>query len=209
MSVDPIEQLLTQPLERLRDPKFVADMVREVGLHQDPKAEALFGKHNIPYMRVDGMLQIPEQLADALIYLSDKEIIQYLEIGTFNGLTTAFITAYLTRFQPQFRCMTVDLTRKYNNTNPNLRIVSVLGTSDDWRGFVSDLCFIDGDHSMKWVEKDYDNVGLSARIVMFHDILEDTKIGSHPMDVKAFWQKRKRPTSHEFTQGGRMGIGIL
>ena len=39
-----------------------------------------------------GLWQIPEELADLLVFLSDKEIKNFLNIGTFNGLTFNLIS---------------------------------------------------------------------------------------------------------------------
>jgi len=207
--IDVIETLQKSEIEKLQDRSFLLSLIREYGIHNDSRISHMYGKENIPYLVQNGMLQIPEQIADALLYLSGKEIHQYLEIGTHNGKTTAFIVAYLTRFNPELKALTIDIHRRWSNPYKHLRIVEVEGTSDDWKGFQSDLCFIDGDHSIEWVKRDYENVGQYAQICMFHDIVEEGGIGNGKMDVKEFWGSIKKPTSLEFTTHGRMGIGIL
>lgn len=206
---DIIEVIRDSKLDLLTDKEYVCSLIRECGLHNDPNVNNLYGKHNQDYLVSEGMIQIPEQLAGALIYLSDYLIDKYLEIGTFNGRSTLFITAYLTRFNPGLETLTVDNLRVFMNPYQHLKIIQHFGTSSDLNGRQSDLCFIDGDHSLDWVKRDYENVGKSAKIRMFHDILETEIINNYKMDVKNFWQSIKRPTSKEFTDGGRFGIGIL
>ncbi len=205
--IDPIEQLKTTSIDNLRKPVFLLDLVRSWGLHNDPNVTHLYGEHNQDYLVTQGMLQVPEQLTDALIYLSDKDIKTYIEIGTFNGMATTFITAYLMRFRLE-STLTVDNLREYLH-DYNLPIRQVIGTSDDIKGTKSDLCFIDGDHSLEWTTRDYENVGRHARLCMIHDILETGMIRTGKMESSVFWNKYKRPESVEFTTGGRLGIGIL
>jgi len=206
---DIIEVIRDSQLDLLTDKEYVCSLIREYGLHNDPRVNHMYGKFDQDYLVSEGMIQIPEQLAGALIYLSDYLIDKYLEIGTFNGRSTLFITAYLTRFNPGLETLTVDNLRVFQNTYQHLNIIQHLGTSDDLKGRQSDLCFIDGDHSINWVKRDYENVGKSAKICMFHDILETEIVNGGRRDVKEFWQSIKRPTSKEFTDGGRFGIGIL
>lgn len=206
---DIIEELLKIDRKGLKDKQLVADLIREYGLHNDPCVVHLFDKDDHKYLVTQGMLQIPEQMAGALIYLSKYLIDSYLEIGTFNGRSTLFITAYLSRFNPTLEVITVDNLREFTNPYPKLNIAQHIGTSNDLTGRKSDLCFIDGNHSTEWIKRDYENVGQFAKICMFHDILETEVINNNDMGVKTFWQSIKRPTSVEFTDGGRMGIGIL
>lgn len=206
---DIIEVISNTDIKHLTDKKFVSDLIREYGLHSDPLITQAYGEKNQDCLVSEGMIQIPEQLAGALIYLSTFSVKDYLEIGTFNGRATLFITAYLTRFNSDLETLTVDNLRVFTNPYPYLKIVQHLGTSDDLKGRKSDLCFIDGDHSLRWIKRDYENVGRLAKICMFHDILETKSVNNNDMDVKNFWQSIKRPTSKEFTDGGRFGIGIL
>lgn len=206
---DIIEVISNTDIKHLTDKKFVANLICEYGLHNDHLITDSYGEHNQDYLVSEGMLQIPEQLAGALVYLSNYVINTYLEIGTFNGKSTLFITAYLTKFNPGLETLTVDNLRAFTNPYPHLKITQHLGTSDDLKGRQSDLCFIDGDHSGDWVRRDFENIGKTAKICMFHDILETEIVNNCRRDVKEFWQSIKRPTSKEFIQGGRFGIGIL
>lgn len=204
-----INELKTCSIEQLMDDKFIADLIRGVGLHGDPRVIHVYPKSEHVYLKDNGMLQIPQQLADMLIYLSDKKIKKYLEVGTFNGMTTIFITAYLSRFNPDMQTLTIDNLRILDNPYSHLNIRQHVGTSNGYMGTQSDFCFIDGDHGLEWLKKDYENVGKSARICGFHDILESEEVVGKPVNTKIFWESIKKPSSIEFTAGGRMGIGIL
>lgn len=160
---------------QMRDKDYIVGLIRQVGLHNDPTVSKIYGKENQKYLSTFGMLQIPEQLADCLIYLSDKKIEKYLEIGTFNGIATAFISAYLHFFNPNIKIKTVDITERYHpyfaeELKRRFNIEFFIGTSEDIKREESDLCFIDGDHSYEWVDKDYRNVGKYSKICMFHDV---------------------------------------
>lgn len=198
---DIIEEIQTIDKKKLLDKETVISLMENYGLHDDPNINYKYGKQRQKYLVPDGMLQIPEQLADALIFLSDKHISSYVEIGTFNGRTTTLIVAYLCRFGLE-KAITIDKFRRFDNSY-HLPIASVVGTSFYFDEMKSDLCFIDGDHSFNGVSQDYSFLGQFSRYCMFHDICEET------MDVQDFWNRLKRKTSQEFTQGGTMGIGIL
>jgi hypothetical protein len=135
--------------------------------------------------------QTPDQIAKALVYLSDFEIKTYCEIGIYFAGNFLFVSEYLKRFNPDIQCLGVDPT---NHVSPEIREIVELSdwmrfatvTSDSIPGRKFDLVLIDGDHSTPWIEKDWDNVGKHSKICMFHDLQE-----SLWPDVGAFWATLK------------------
>ena len=66
-----------------------------------------------------------------------------------------------------------------------------------------DFCFIDGDHSYAGVKADWENFGSHAKIVAFHDIINNP-------DCFRLWNEIKGNYRHvEYTQSVWLGIGVL
>ena len=66
-----------------------------------------------------------------------------------------------------------------------------------------DFCFIDGDHSYEGVKADWENYGPHAKIVAFHDIINN-------VDCFRLWNEIKGGYRHvEYTSSIWLGIGIL
>jgi len=200
-------------LDSLKRPEIVADLVRAFGIVQwGPDAFGDDEKFKNQSTDMAGMYQTPNQIAEALVYLSDYEIKTYIEIGVFQGGTFLFVSEYLRRFNPGIKCTGIDPTDFLNpeikeiiDSEDWLRFASA--TSDEVAGQKFDLVFIDGDHENGWIEKDWNNIGQHAKICMIHDIQEATC-----PDVVEFWKKLKGKkieildhTSKEPSQG----IGII
>lgn len=66
-----------------------------------------------------------------------------------------------------------------------------------------DFCFIDGDHSYEGVKADWENYGPHAKVVAFHDIVNNT-------GCFRLWQELKEQyRTIEYTSSLFLGIGIL
>jgi hypothetical protein len=78
-----------------------------------------------------------------------------------------------------------------------------------------DAVFIDGDHTLSGVARDWELYGPMARLVAFHDIVGDARYdNAHlpPVEVPILWQRIKNAgyKVHELvTPGSAMGIGVV
>jgi len=211
-------------LEHLRDRDFVEMIICSIGLHNDPDRNFVYTGKYRKFMTEHGMLQQPRQLAEALIWLSDKNIRTYLEIGTFNGVCTGLIHGYLARFVPHFTTTTIDITERYYHhyvremkkryDTPLSSINFIIEDSNNVKGLGDDLVFIDGDHSYKQVVVDYNNVGKTAKYCMFHDICDSWQKNGNDGGSLTFWNEIKKDKKYyEFTYNPTddkyFGIGIL
>jgi hypothetical protein len=190
------ELLREAPLDLLRRPSCVAGLICRAGLQA--MAGLDYGADNA-WAGEHGMLQMPCQLAPCLVELSRYPLRTYLEIGTYNGVATTFLVAYLRRFNPRLRAVTVDCERSFLEYEAVARLLPLhyhIGTSDDFRGQVFDLCFIDGDHEPAWVERDYENVGRASPLSLFHDINCRHVAEGFNDGPRKCWERLKRDEPH-------------
>ena len=205
--------LINSTKEQLRDKDHLIKIIKIWGIIDDPVIN--FGYNNCRSQ--NGLFQQPEQLAPALIYLSKKKIKRYLEIGTFIGSSPTFISIYLSRFN-ELSTLAVDRDNNYDQNLLNLankysKVEFLKGTSDDIKGYKSDLCFIDADHKYQSVKNDYQNIGGTAKICMFHDINDEGTVKDRDgSGTVRFWNEIKKPEYLEFKDHplglNVMGIGI-
>lgn len=160
-----------------------------------------------------GMWQFPDEFADLMLFLHDKNISTFLNIGTYNGVSFNLLSSFLNAYQ-KVNCISIDPI----NHNPII-IPEFTYTSEvslDYKNKNFDLVFIDGDHSYESVKTDYKNVGQFAKYCVFHDI-DDDFIRNDPAlngGVARFWEEIKNTKTHiEFNSSKKlikmMGIGVL
>ena len=205
--------LVNSTKDKLRDKDHLIKIIKIWGIIDDPVIN--FGYDDC--RSSIGLFQQPEQLAPALIYLSKKNIKRYLEIGTFIGSSPTFISIYLSRFN-ELSTLAVDRDNDYDQNLLNLankysKVEFLKGTSDDIKGYKSDLCFIDADHKYQSVKNDYQNIGGTAKICMFHDINDEGTVKDRDgSGTVRFWNEIKKPEYLEFKDHplglNVMGIGI-
>lgn len=170
-----LDEIRRAPLESLREADFVADIIRQTGLQEMliAHAEQTYSEE-IAWMNTGpGLFQMPMQLARALVWLSDRSIRSYAEVGVYYGWTFAFVTAYLNRFGSLERILAIDTENRFEAFGYLRELYPVefhCGTSAQHDGQNFDLVFIDGDHSYGAAQTDWLRLGRHARFCMFHDI---------------------------------------
>jgi hypothetical protein len=187
--------------------------ILDVGLFVDCRGN-LYGEQYETAIRNDGgVWQHPDELADFLLFLSEKNIKSFLNIGTFNGRTFNLIADFLNSIQP-VRCVTVDPIDHRPAKSDAYEYSDA--TSDAFVGQRFDLVFIDGHHGYEESRRDYDNVGRHARYVAFHDIDDDFIRGDQSLNggVSRLWEELKPGAEFvEFVAAGKpsrvMGIGVI
>lgn len=183
----------------LQDIDFVANQIRHAGLIFDRRR--LYGDDN-QYMNAGdaGLWQLPAQLARFLIFLSQYRLDAVLECGTGSGWTTALMTSYLVKFNPELRVTTVDVApffKSYPHVRKLLPIEYRVGqTSKDLADEFFDFVFIDGDHSYDGCKSDYLAVGEQASLCAFHDVNDRfvAEFDANDGGVPRFWAELKSLT---------------
>jgi hypothetical protein len=214
-NIKPVLNILrTLDVASLKNYEVVANLVRLFGIMPWVLAGTVEGPEveyvNPPYVAAIG--QTPDQIAKALVYLSDYKINSYCEIGIYYAGNFLFVSEYLRRFNPGIQCLGVDPNnyvsqeiRERVELSDWMRFATV--TSEQIVGRKFDLVLIDGDHSAPWPGKDWENVGKYANICMFHDLQD-----SLWPDVVAFWGTLKgKKVEFLDTWEGRVthGIGLI
>ncbi|MEM8654705.1 MAG: class I SAM-dependent methyltransferase [Pseudomonadota bacterium] len=175
-----------------------------------------------------GLLQIPSEYVDFLLYCSKYRPSSMVEIGAFTGGSSFIAAAFFKALNPDFRLTAVDLGDYILLEKRTLELLDITicagKTSDDIFGQAFDIVFIDGDHSHQWAKSDYLNVGRFARKVCgMHDVNGREYIPRNG-GVFTFWRKLRHSLCHklpvlqishashkvgEHQDGDWMGIGIL
>lgn len=215
-NIVPIQNLIgSLSIDDLKNYEVVANLVRCFGIMPWVHYGMVMAGPETDYINppdVAAVGQTPDQIAKALVYLSQFKINSYCEIGLYFGGNFLFTSEYLRRFNPDIKCLGVDPT---NHVSPEIR---EYGELSDWIRFASvtseaivgrkfDLVMIDGDHCNPWPQRDWENVGKYANICMFHDIQE----ALWP-DVGAFWATLKgKKVEFLDSWSGRVthGIGVI
>jgi hypothetical protein len=215
--IDQIQLILDSSQQELRFVPYVESLIKEFGLYRDERN--IYGE---PYnswqlsKKEDGGLwQQPRQLAEALVWLSYKNIKSYFDIGTFNGYTFTFINAYLSCFDlkvavgidpiawfNQYKNIKSVIRHTYYHVTDSSRYKDVVVIGDRY-----DITFIDGVHENDGPKIDYENIGKHSKYCMFHDINDQ-----YVPEVGEYW--RSLPgVKIEFTYHPEnkkvMGIGII
>jgi hypothetical protein len=190
----------------------IVEQIKSAGLFVDSRGNVYGSKYQEYITKNGGLWQKPEELARLLVFLKNKNIRKFLNIGTFNGNTFNFISDYLNNIS-FVSCITIDPNNFISPNNKKYPYAYINATSDSFKHEFFDFVFIDGDHSYNSVKKDWENVGQYADIIAFHDIDDKDCPG-----VVKFWKDLKPTVEKDFdiieyiepTEGRNlMGIGVL
>ena len=173
-------------------------------------------------------LQREEEMAWLAALLAREGVRSYLEIGSKFGGSLSTMAKALPKGS---RIVSVDMPGEKSGSEDVLKeVVGDLQLDHDVRLFLGDstspelvetvaalgpydAVFIDANHTLPYVTKDWENYGPMAQIVAFHDISFVPKIGSlkKPSEVKQFWESIKGGYRHEECKldGRHNGIGVL
>lgn len=177
-------------------------------------------------------VQVESEFNLFLDLIKERKVSSYLEIGTARGDTFHEIVGNM---PVASKALAVDypmqswgleksnqhLYKVENNLKLRSYDVQVLfGNSQDKEIIKKveefapfDLVFIDGDHTYKGVESDWENYGHLGRMVAFHDIADTMRpnLKNEIIEVPRFWNDIKNSYKHvEFIEtGSTMGIGVI
>jgi len=182
------------------------------------------------------MSQVPSEIDGLVGILRDEGVTRFLEVGSRFGGSLWRIATSLARGSTIISC---DSGSGMGGKQPGARASLeacidalrrrgydahlVVGDSQlpqtiekvrQWAPF--DAVFIDADHELKGVIRDWHNYGALARIVAFHDVAWEKPEGyanSKMVEVPLLWRQLREQYRHqEFIDrsgGGNMGIGVL
>ncbi len=191
------------PAERLRDRQYLErELLPGLGANDDmpelfPRAMREKLGSGLRYW------QYPSQLAPYLVHVAGFGIRRYLEIGVQHGGTFVLTTEYLGRFAPLEDAIAVDVMnvpslRRYAAERPPARFVRESSRSQRFRQLIAesgpfDLVLIDGDHRYDAVLSDWETVRANARLVAFHDIVDELSPG-----VRRAWAEVRERHAGEY-----------
>lgn len=181
-----IHEIRKVPLPLLKDRSFLTDFILQLGLFMLPE-ENKVPASCLPFCNTGLKIwQMPSQLADFLIFLSDYRIETYLESGVAAGGTAIMTFEYLSRFNPtivgwgfdpyrhrQARIFTEShIIREYIQINPRFKLVEDFTRNvSNYTSSSFDLVFIDANHTIEGVQEDFLTLEPRSNMIAFHDIL--------------------------------------
>lgn len=126
-----------------------------------------------------GLQQNPIEFSEYLKFLADKQITNYLEIGTFFGGTFIATMEFLRRSGQKVHGVACDVGNRenvfaYANEYGGCEVHNVNTASVNFDLILGerkfDLSFIDGDHNYDGAKSDWEKMKSRSRIISFHDI---------------------------------------
>jgi cephalosporin hydroxylase len=193
--------------EWLRDEQRLATLIREMGLSDHHPHIMPASTH---WWLGQGLrtLQYPHQFASYLVFLADKQISSYVEIGTESGGSFATTVAYLEATgQKLERALAIDPRyapglARLQRQHPAVTFLQTLSSDPVVETLLRerrwDLAFIDGDHSYSACVADFElarNTGV--RIIALHDIVD-----AGAPDVRRVWReiREQHTDTYEFVE---------
>jgi hypothetical protein len=211
-----LDIIRTARKEYLLDADWLENTITALGIYERP---GMIPAHLKSFIGGINAAQWPCQVAPYLIYLSDKGIKSYAEIGTLHGGMFRMTVEYLSRFNKIKRAVAVDpyFTPEmyaYQQENPVVFLVNSFSTSPAasmaFKSFgIFDLVLIDAVHTEEAVRQDYELVKDHARLIAFHDICEYSTPGVRTVFDSIFGEKIEFPEQYEeMLVKGTPGYGL-
>lgn len=222
-----IEILRAASLHNLRDENFLREeLLLSVGLNGEALEE--FPDALYPWCGTGiRSWQYPLQFSKYLVFLSTRNILSYVEIGSRHGGTFIIVVEYLRRFCNLYKAVAIDIEetaimRKYSTITAGVEYRLEDSHSPDATAYLGseawDLAFVDGDHSYEGCLADFIAVRDRSKLIGLHDIASTVCPG-----VRRVWDEiRKVVPSRlrlEFTDQYRnvydrlnasfLGIGVV
>lgn len=172
--------------------------------------------------------QIPEEFAELLLFLKDKRIETYLELGIGNGGSFSVMCYFLQRklekavavddfsYRNQIQQSVIEVNAMIQQLDIDADIMFINSTTDAYFNHLVgkvphetfDTIFIDADHSYQGARKDYDNALKHINkggLIIFHDINSNACPG-----IKQLWSEVKKDHKQciEFIASTTCGIGV-
>jgi cephalosporin hydroxylase len=203
-----VQAIRSEDLTRLRDAHFLESvLLPQLGFNDEDLRE--FPDHLHHYCgRGLRHWQYPTQFSKYLSELSKLRVTSYLEIGVRHGGTFVITVEYLSRFNNLERAVAVDLVdcpslTEYASTSAGVSFVRMDSRSKKFRRSLAangpfDLVFLDGQHTRSACLSDYNLVADSARIIVFHDIVNDSCPGVQHAWKYVMETEPHRYNFHEF-----------
>ena len=175
-----------------------------------------------------GLLQIPTEFADFLLYCAKYRPSSMVEIGVYTGGTSFMAAAFFKALNPEFKLTAVDIADYILLEQRTIDLLDIQictpKTSGDFYAQEFDIVFIDGDHSYKWAKTDYLNLGRFAKYVCgFHDI-NAHECSKTDGGIVKFWRQLRHSLAEKYAviqishsalgtgmreDGDWMGIGVV
>jgi hypothetical protein len=177
-----VYEIRKAPLERLTDKSWLENwLLLRLGLNNEILHE--FPKFLYPWCGHGIMSwQYPSQFSKYLVWLSQRKIGNYVEIGARRGGTFIITVEYLRRFNPIEHALAMDIVeqpimRAYTKTAEGCSYALLDSKSAEAKTLLQsrywDLALIDGDHSASGFWSDFAVLRDHSRIVAAHDVASD------------------------------------
>ena len=165
--------LRSASLPDLRNSEFVANLIRGIGLQESIAPYISNCRQEERFVNsTSGIHFFPMELAQTLIYLSDKTIKSYAELGSGSGWAFAFIVAYLHRFHPLSRAVAVNIHHDFNDVyrlRDHYPVEFLRGAPVLLDNCPFDLVTLNCRYSLPVIQGDYDRVGKHADYCLFYN----------------------------------------
>ena len=194
-----VKLIRNSKIDDLKKVEYLEKLIPQLGLNK----EVLNEQPEIVKTNGGGLLiwQYPNQFSKYLSLLHNQKISSYLEIGCRWGGTFILTNEYLKRFSKIDKSLAIDIidspVKKYCLENEETEFWKADSKSSSFKKFMEhnkfDLVLIDGDHSYEGVKNDYECTKNSAKILVFHDIINKAADG-----VVKFWNELKNNKDYDF-----------